>query len=440
MPSIPSARPVCRLVLRSNRTKDHPVTNAPPNRRAAPAAEPTQSGPRPNRNHSAVASESRTSSSARVAPDRLISVHDLPRRRRDTRKKKRRTRRALVGGVLAVVAFIVLIAVAGVIFIKPLRTFFADAGVTDYTGTGTSEVIVTIHGGDDGNDIAHTLVAAGVIKSYEPFYRLLLAQSPEPVFQPGAYALKTQMSSKAALSSLLDPGSTRLANTFVIPEGTVLKDALTLIADGTGVTRSDLEAAAADYSSFGLPKEATSLEGFLFPARYNVNRGQSAHEILQTLVNRMFAALDRVGVAQGDRYHAVVFASLVQREARIATDFPKVARVFQNRLDRGMRLQSDATVAYGTGATNRVSTTDAERANPNNPYNTYLHVGLPPGPISNPGDIAIDAAFSPAEGTWLYFVTVNLETGQTVFSTTDAEHDAAVQQWQAWMREHPEYR
>jgi UPF0755 protein len=103
-----------------------------------------------------------------------------------------------------------------------------------------------------------------------------------------------------------------------------------------------------------------------------------------------------------------------------------------------MRLQSDATVAYGTGHTDRVTTTGAERADASNPYNTYARDGLPIGPIGLPGDDAIDAALHPTPGPWLYFVAVNLKTGETVFSTTAAEHDAAVKQWQAWCRQSAE--
>ena len=136
----------------------------------------------------------------------------------------------------------------------------------------------------------------------------------------------------------------------------------------------------------------------------------------------------------------IVFASLIQKEAGLAADYPKVARVFQNRLDQGMLLQSDATVAYGTGNTHRVTTTDAERADAANKYNTYVHKGLPVGPISNPGDIALQAVTHPADGPWLYFVTVDLETGETVFSTRTPSTEAAVKQFQAWLRAHPAYQ
>jgi UPF0755 protein len=102
-----------------------------------------------------------------------------------------------------------------------------------------------------------------------------------------------------------------------------------------------------------------------------------------------------------------------------------------------MHLQSDATVSYGVGG-NTVSTSKADRSNPNG-YNTYLYPGLPIGPISAPGSVAIDAALNPADGKWFYFCTINLETGETVFSETYAQHQVAVEQWLAWMRENPGY-
>jgi UPF0755 protein len=131
----------------------------------------------------------------------------------------------------------------------------------------------------------------------------------------------------------------------------------------------------------------------------------------------------------------LTLASIIQKEARLQQDFYKVSRVFLNRIDQGMRLQSDATVSYGSGGTT-VTTTDAERAAKNG-YNTYARDGLPIGPIGAPGATAIDAALHPATGTWLYFCAINLKTGETVFSTTYAEHAVAVKKWQQWMRENP---
>jgi UPF0755 protein len=103
-----------------------------------------------------------------------------------------------------------------------------------------------------------------------------------------------------------------------------------------------------------------------------------------------------------------------------------------------MALQSDATVSYGAGSKS-IETTPAQRADASDKYNTYAHTGLPIGPISSPGDAAIDAALHPTAGPWLYFVLVNGYTGKTVFSTTAAGQAAGVREWDAWLKAHPGY-
>lgn len=313
----------------------------------------------------------------------------------------------------------------------------------DYEGTGTGEVTFMIHEGDTGESIGANLVDADIVASTDAFLEAVADADPAPVFYPGAYLLAEQMSAQAALDAILDPAN-KLENTFVIPEGTATVDALPYIAEGTGIPLEDLQAAAAEPpANYGLPAEATNLEGFLFPATYTLDPSLDAHAVLQTLVDRQFQALDEAGVAPEDRWKTIVLAALVQREAGLKDDFYKVSRVFLNRLDPAKwesgLLQSDATVAYGTGNTHLVTTTDEERADPANTYNTYVHPGLPVGPISNPGDLAIDAALHPADGPWLFFVTWNLDTGETIFSETVEEHEAAVAKWLAWMEEHPEY-
>jgi UPF0755 protein len=122
----------------------------------------------------------------------------------------------------------------------------------------------------------------------------------------------------------------------------------------------------------------------------------------------------------------------------------KVSRVILNRLDPSNQetfglLQMDSTAQYGYGELHAGSVSTSEQAqHDDNPWNTYVHPGLPVGPISNPGDVAIDAAMHPADGPWLYFVTVNLDTGETVFTTTYAEHQKYVKQFQQWCSEHPD--
>ncbi len=353
-----------------------------------------------------------------------------------------RRRGPLIAG-LVIVAIVVAGGVAGYRFIAPkveqvVAAVTGAQGSDDYSGAGTGTVTITIRQGDIGEDVAKTLQRSDVVKSSKVFYKLLL-QSPDVQFQPGSYTLKKEMSSKAALAALQDPGNAVKAS-IVIPEGTALKDIEAGMVSKAGLTEAEVSAAAKDVSAYGLPANVTTLEGWLFPATYPINPGWTAKQYFQSMVDTMKEHLAAAGVAAEDQERVIIFASLVQKEAGLAADYPKVARVFQNRLDVDMPLQSDATVAYGTGNTHRVTTTDAERGDASNKYNTYVHKGLPPAPISNPGDVAIKAVTNMAQGKWLYFVTVDLETGQTVFSDTFAEHEAAVAKFQAWLRAHPDYQ
>jgi UPF0755 protein len=301
----------------------------------------------------------------------------------------------------------------------------------DYVGAGHGTVDVVIREGDIGSDIAVTLQQAGVTKTFEAFYDLLVAEPVTPVFQPGTYRLKEEMSARAALNALLDPEN-KLQNEVLVVEGRRVSDVLPTISAGTQLPLDQLQAAANDWGSFGLPPGAQSLEGFLFPATYQYEPGLTPHDALQMMVDRMRQELDRLGVPEEDRFRVVTLASIVQRESGSVADMPMIARVFQNRLDQGMPLQSDATVHYGTGKSGTVWTTDADRADASNPYNTYANPGLPIGPIGAPGADALAAALTPAAGDWLYFVTVNLETGETVFSNSLGEHEAAVTRLHEW--------
>jgi UPF0755 protein len=128
-------------------------------------------------------------------------------------------------------------------------------------------------------------------------------------------------------------------------------------------------------------------------------------------------------------------ASLVQAEASTPEDMAKVARVLDNRLDIGMPLQLDSTVNYANNK-GGITTTAEDRAHPS-PYNTYQHPGLTPGPIGNPGEDAIRAVLSPAQGDWLYFVVVDPHTHDTRFATTPADHQRNVALFQQWLRDHP---
>jgi len=149
------------------------------------------------------------------------------------------------------------------------------------------------------------------------------------------------------------------------------------------------------------------------------------------------AVLTEKGVPQDQWATVLNKASLVEREARLPEDRPKVARAIENRLDREMKLDVDSSVAYGLGKPGTgLTTADTEDAS--NLYNTYRHLGLPPTPIASPGAASIDAVLAPAEGDWIFWVTVNLDTGETLFATTLAEHQENVALLRAWQAENSE--
>ena len=303
----------------------------------------------------------------------------------------------------------------------------------DFEGSGNGEeVIVTVNSDDIGSDIARSLNEAGVTMSFDAFYDLLLAQDSDPIFFPGNYALQGEMSAQSALDALLN-SENKVTDRILITEGTILPNALEIISETSGIPLAELQAASEDLAHFGLPAEAPSLEGYLFPATYDIGDSKDPYVVLDMMVNTMYEKLDAAGVAVEDRHRVLTMAALIQREAGPNTDdFYKISRVFYNRLDQDTLLQSDATVAYGTGNVHTVWTTDAERADASNPYNTYANLGLPVGPIGLPGELAIDAALNPAEGDWLFFVPINLKTGQTVFNTTAEAHEASAQQLRDW--------
>jgi UPF0755 protein len=351
--------------------------------------------------------------------------------------RERRPRRRIWPWILSIL-LVLLLAVGGAAWFayetypEQVKSLFGWSN--DYEGGGTGKVEVEIASGDTGGDVANTLLAKEVTKTYSAFYDLLLA-NPDASLVPGTYELKRHMSAQAALDALEDSGN-RIESTVAIPEGSTAKQILAITAESTGTDLAELKAIAKDYTSLGVPKGAPNIEGWLFPATYTFEPGTTPQAMLQTMVDRMKQALDDAGVAPKDREDVLTLAGLVQKESN-GKDDPKVARVFLNRIREGMRLQSDATVSYGAGGTTVVPTA-AEKADRNG-YNTYLIDGLPAGPISSPGDVAIKAAVSPAKGKWLFFVTVNLETGETKFANTYAEHQRNADQFLAWLKAHPDY-
>ena len=364
--------------------------------------------------------------------DALVSGaghHAAPTRRR-RRKRGRGGRRFLV--LFAALLVVALAALAAFQFLRPI--YDSVTASDDYSGNGSGSVTVQIQPGQSGRSIGATLEQDGVVKTAGAFADAASASPDAAGIQPGTYVLHKKMSAAAALAMLLDPSS-RVTDKVTVREGLRVTAVIALLAKQTGAPLKDYEAALSDPQSIGLPAWAHGkAEGLLFPATYQFEPKTSATKQLSTMVKETLTRLAAAHVSDARALRVLTIASIVQVEARTDADAHKVARVLDNRLAKNMRLQLDSTVSYVTGKPG-VATTAADRANPS-PYNTYLHAGLSPGPISNPGQAAIDAALNPTPGTWLYFVTVNPTTGETKFATTAAEAQANTALFQAWCAAH----
>ncbi|MCR2800838.1 endolytic transglycosylase MltG [Microbacterium sp. zg-Y818] len=359
---------------------------------------------------------------------------------------KRRRRR---GGWIILALLLALIGGIGVgvawvwnTYEEPIREFMGWEEPQDYEeGEATGEAMVTVISGDNGRSISQTLFDAGVTKTPDAFYDYLIDTRQNPPFQPGVYLLQQKMTSAAALTALLDPAK-KQSNTAQLREGLTVEQSLPLLADGLGLPIEDFQAAVANPADYGV--SAASLEGWLFPATYTFDPGATAADVIRTLVDRTIQSLDSAGVPVERREEILTIASIIEREARFEEDFYKVSRVIQNRLAPGNTetfglLQMDSTAQYGYQEMHDGTVSSSREAlEDDNPWNTYVHPGLPVGPIANPGDLAIDAAMHPADGPWMYFVTVNLDTGETIFTNTGAEHEQAVKQWQQWCADNPD--
>lgn len=349
--------------------------------------------------------------------------------RRATRK------RGCLPAILLVLALLVVLG-GGAWFAKSrLESLFGSA--PDYTGAGSGSVLFEVHQGDSSAEIGRNLKAKGVVKSVDAFTEAARKNSKATGIQVGYYQLRKKIPAATALDTLINPKNL-VQSLVTVTEGARVKDIVATITKRTDITRASLQAALASPASIGLPAEANgNAEGYLFPATYAVPPKMTATALLSQMVaktKQTERSLDIAARAKALGYsvaQVMTLASVLEYEGLRDEDLPKIARVFYNRLDKGMALQSDATVAYANNLSGTVWTTKAQRENPS-PYNTYAHTGLPPGPIGSPGERTLEATLNPAKGGWLFFVPINLKTGETAFASTLAEHNRNVAKLRAW--------
>jgi UPF0755 protein len=364
------------------------------------------------------------------------------RRDRHHRPPRRSNRRWLV--LLLAVVLVGGAAYAAYSVLAPMASgLFTSSAPEDYAGPGQGEVEVEVKKGQTGEDIASTLRDAGVVKSRSAYLDVAAADPKRAAsIQPGTYVLLKGMPAQDAFDTLADPANRSVKRTTV-REGLWASETYAVLSKATGIPVKDYVRAAKDPEAIGLPKEADGkIEGWLFPSSYEFGEKSTAKQQLKEMVAQTVKVLDEAGVAKKDRQDVLTLASLVEAEAKLDVDRPKIARVFLNRVETdgppayGL-IQSDAAVSYGAKR-RALFPTKAELDDAGNPYNTRIHPGLPPGPISNPGAASIDAAANPADGPWFFFVAVDPITGETKYATTLAEHNANVAELNAYCQAKPQ--
>ncbi|TMR98601.1 endolytic transglycosylase MltG [Nonomuraea basaltis] len=365
-----------------------------------------------------------------------------PRRRtRGSGKRgnsRRRRRRRNRGGFIApLLAFVVL---AGIIGGGGYYGYLwlSDALVPDdYTGQGTGEVVIEIKDGQSAAEVAEELERQGVVASARAFTNAIGNAGKSDQLQPGSYKLRKQLPATTAVSMLLTPDNRLLAKVR-LKEGLRLSDTLTTLAKETGKPVKEFTAAAKDAGDLDLPPYAKGrLEGYAFPATYEFQPKTTPTQMLAAMVDRFKQTADKVDLEGGAKalghtpHEIIIIASIVQAEAGRAEDMPKIARVIYNRLGREpqMKLEMDSTVMYALGKYGTAATIPETKIKSR--YNTYAHPGLPPGPIANPGDHAIEAALNPEKGDWLYFVATDPKSNITKFATTEAERQALLAEYES---------
>lgn len=326
---------------------------------------------------------------------------------------------------------LVLLVVAALIFAGgsygygKLKNHFASA--PDYAGPGSGKVLFQIKNGDSIAVMGRGLRKLGVVRSVDSFVEAARKDPKSSTIQVGFYQLKKQMKSADALGVLVNPKN-QIQAVVTVPEGSRVSSIVTTIVKKTDLKRGAVTAALKQPEKLGLPAAAKgNPEGYLFPATYTVLPNESALDLLRQMVAKTVSVEQDLDISAAAKTlgmnseEILTVASILEFEASRDQDYPKVARAIYNRLDQGMALQSDATVAYANSKSGTVYTTAQERGL-DSPYNTYKNTGLPPGPIGSPGETTIKAALNPSSGAQLFWVVVNLKTGETRYADNFQDH------------------
>lgn len=288
----------------------------------------------------------------------------------------------------------------------------------------SAETFVDIEPGTSGVRIGRQLESAGIVRSRYGFD--LVRSWKRGTLRAGEYRFDHPVTVIEVYTRIAHGDVYTKAVT--IPEGASMFDiAARLEETGLGARQDFLKAARRAALVADLDPQAASLEGYLFPDTYHFSPKATPEQMAAAMVKRFRQAAEQVGLI-GNVHTVVTIASLVERETAVDAERPLVASVFENRLARKMPLMTDPSVIYGLELQREwrgtIYASDLKR---DTPYNTYLHAGLPPGPVANPGIPSLRAAMQPAETEYLYFVAANNNPqGKSMFATTLEEHNRNV--------------
>lgn len=364
-----------------------------------------------------------------VNPDR---PHDETKR--EARRRRRRRRNIVLASAFGV--FVLMVAVLSL----GIKGLLPQPAAEDYPGPGGDPVTFTVNEGEGALAIGSRLVNEDIVASQDLFITALNQARSENDLQPGDYELRRQMPAADAVSVLLREGQ-EAVHYVAINRGMRLPEAFDALATSTGRPVEEWEEAAADPTEYGLPDDAPSLEGYLAPGEYRFPVTAEPQDVLQQLVEPTFAEFEDLGISdEEEQFRIVTIASIVEAEA-LPGDYAIVAGIIENRLEPNEEtngyLQIDATVIYGLGQ-RQLQFSEEEKQNPDNEYNSYYYKGLPPGPIGAPSRQALDAAAEPEDSDYFYWITTNIETGETKFSQDYAQHREYQEEYRAYCADNPE--
>ncbi|GAB2906933.1 endolytic transglycosylase MltG [Neomicrococcus lactis] len=351
---------------------------------------------------------------------------------RQQRRKRRNKIMSITFGIFAV-------ALVGVIFL--IQSLVAGTQPADYAGPGTGDMTFEVKEGWGPIQISRQLQQEDIVASDKAFLNALEENtSGSSEIHPGTYDLKKQMKASDVVGVLTAVGPK--LSYIALNENSRKNEVFQKISEATGVPVEDISAFDTKGTEFGLPATVKTLEGYLHPGEYRFPVDTPIKDMLQQMITATTDELKRIGITDpAQQYRVLTIASILQGEAT-AKDYPIVAGAIENRLNPNNQetyglLQLDSTVTYGLG-TRSLQFTEEQKKDASNEYNTYVHKGLPPTPIGSPGNSAIDAAAKPQSNEFYYWVTVNIETGETKFAKTYAEHQGYQQQFRDYCAANPD--